>query len=171
MSSLVVKLPDVRYVWNPKTSRNRMINSLHERKRRRYLNIILLPKLWVEPEQKLWHPFYEIQWWYVIMKLIPKLVAFYCTVLNNKHWPGHYEKVFKLCEIKVFPFANERCIKINAIHKISHFLLLPASPMMDQTLKKQMTHTIMLAGDFRTASRKFPWNIQIFLKPDIKLVL
>ena len=53
MSSLVVKLPDVRYVWNPKTSRNRMINSLHERKSRRYLNIILLPKLWVEPEKKI----------------------------------------------------------------------------------------------------------------------
>ena len=35
-------------------------------------------------------------------------------------------------------------------------MLLPARPMMDQTLKKQMTHTIMLAGDFLTASRKFP---------------
>ena len=99
-----------------------MINSLHERKRRRYFNIILLPKLWVEPEQKLWHPFYEIQWWYVIMKLIPKLVAFYCTVLNNKHWPGHYEQVFKLCEIKVFTFSNERCIQLNAMYKYLIFL-------------------------------------------------
>ena len=39
---------------------------------------------------------------------------------------------------------------------------------MDQTLKKQMTHTIMLAGDFRTASRKFPWKYQILFEPDKK---
>ena len=31
----------------------------------------------------------------------------------------------------------------------------PARPMIDQTLKKQMTQTMMLAGECLTASRKF----------------
>ena len=31
----------------------------------------------------------------------------------------------------------------------------PARPSMDQTLKKQMTQTMMLAGDFLTASKKW----------------
>ena len=32
---------------------------------------------------------------------------------------------------------------------------------MDQTLKKQMTQTMMLAGDFRTASKKLPCNAML----------
>ena len=35
---------------------------------------------------------------------------------------------------------------------------LPARPSMDQTLKKQMTQTMMLAGDFLTASKKCAWR-------------
>ena len=31
----------------------------------------------------------------------------------------------------------------------------PARPMIDQTLKKQMTQTMILAGECLTASRKF----------------
>ena len=31
----------------------------------------------------------------------------------------------------------------------------PARPMTDQTLKKQMTQTMILAGDFLTASKKW----------------
>ena len=45
ISSLVVKFPDVRYVWNPKIyfySLYQMINCLHEGERRKYLNFVFV---------------------------------------------------------------------------------------------------------------------------------
>ena len=64
---------------------------------------------------------------------------------------GKYSKVAK----SKFEMVVQNCNYIFQIQYVIAFKL-PARPIMDQTLKKQMTHTMMLAGDFRTASRKFP---------------